>query len=186
MHNVRYPQLQCHTEWFSCPKNPELDLFISPSPDSWQPLIFLLSSVLPFPECHVLGIFSLINMPLRWLHVFLWLDSCTFFFLFTCPLYVYGFPGGTVNKESACQCKRGKTCGFSLWVGMIPWKRKWQPVPVSLPGKFQGQRSLVGYSPWGHKELDTTETEHPCMCMDAPVSIHLLKGILFTSKFQQL
>ena len=80
MHNVRYPQLQCHIEWFSCPKNPELDLFISPSPDSWQPLIFLLSSVLPFPECHVLGIFSLINMVLRWLHVFLWLDSCTFFF----------------------------------------------------------------------------------------------------------
>ena len=57
MHNVRYPQLQCHTEWFSCPKNPKLDLFISPSPDSWRPLIFLLSSVLPFPECHVLVIF---------------------------------------------------------------------------------------------------------------------------------
>ena len=37
-----------------------------------------------------------------------------------------------------------------------PLERKWQPTPVFLPGKFHGQRSLVGYSPWGHKESDTT------------------------------
>ena len=37
-----------------------------------------------------------------------------------------------------------------------PWKRKWQPIPVLFPGEFHGQRSLVSYSPWGHKELDTT------------------------------
>ena len=37
------------------------------------------------------------------------------------------------------------------------WSRKWQPIPVFLPGKFHGQRSLVGYSPWGHKESDPTE-----------------------------
>ena len=43
------------------------------------------------------------------------------------------------------------------WVGKIPWKRKWQPTPVFLPGKSHGWRSLVGYSPWGSKELDTTE-----------------------------
>ena len=41
--------------------------------------------------------------------------------------------------------------------GMIPWKKKWQPTPVFLPEEFYGQRSLVGYSPWGPKELDTTE-----------------------------
>ena len=132
------------------------------------------------------NLLSLINMPLRCLHVFLWLDSCAFFFLFTYPLYGYGFPGGRVSIESPCQCKKGRRCGFSLWVGTFPWKKKWQPVPVFLPGKFQGQRSLVGYSPWGHKELDTPETEHAGMCKDAPVSIHLLKGILLTSKFQQL
>ena len=39
----------------------------------------------------------------------------------------------------------------------IPWGRKWQPTPVFLPGKFHGQKSLVGYSPWGCKELDTAE-----------------------------
>ena len=43
------------------------------------------------------------------------------------------------------------------WVRKTPWKRKWQPIPVLLPGKCYGQRSLIGYSPWGHKESDTTE-----------------------------
>ena len=41
-----------------------------------------------------------------------------------------------------------------------PWRRKWHPTPVLLPGKFHGQRSLVVYSPWGRKELDTTEWFH--------------------------
>ena len=50
--------------------------------------------------------------------------------------------------------------GFDLWVGKIPWRRKWQPTPVLLPGKFYGQRSLVGYSPWGREESDTTEPLH--------------------------
>ena len=46
---------------------------------------------------------------------------------------------------------------FDPWVGKI-WSRKWQPTLVLfLPGKFHGQRSPAGYSPWGHKELDTTE-----------------------------
>ena len=61
-----------------------------------------------------------------------------------------GFPGG---PESACQCKR---FAFDPWVGKIPWRRKWQPSPVFLPGKSQGQRGLAGYSPWGGKELDQT------------------------------
>ena len=39
----------------------------------------------------------------------------------------------------------------------VPWRRAWQPTPVFLPGEFHGQRSMAGYSPWGHKELDTTE-----------------------------
>ena len=58
-----------------------------------------------------------------------------------------GFPGG---KESTCQCRRCKKCGFNpwMWVGKTPWSRKWQLDPVFLPGKFHGQRRLVGYSPW--------------------------------------
>ena len=45
----------------------------------------------------------------------------------------------------------------NLWVQKIPWRRKWQSTPVFLPGESHGQRSLVGYSPWDHKESDTTE-----------------------------
>ena len=47
--------------------------------------------------------------------------------------------------------------GFDPWVRKIPWRRKWQPTPMFLPGKSHGQRSLVGYTLWGHKELNTTE-----------------------------
>ena len=46
------------------------------------------------------------------------------------------------------------------WVRKISWGRKWQPTPVFLPVKSRGQRSLVGYSPCGHKESDTTEQFH--------------------------
>ena len=42
-------------------------------------------------------------------------------------------------------------------MGKILWGRAWQPTPVFLPGEFHGQRSLAGYSPWGHKESDMTE-----------------------------
>ena len=45
-------------------------------------------------------------------------------------------------------------------VEKIPWRRAWQPTPVFLPGKFHGQRSLAGYSPWDCKELDVTECTH--------------------------
>ena len=46
---------------------------------------------------------------------------------------------------------------FDLWVEKIPWSRKWQPTPVFLSRESHGQRSLAGYSPWGYKDLDTTE-----------------------------
>ena len=71
-----------------------------------------------------------------------------------------GLPRWHSGKESACQCRRCKRCGFDPWVGKIPWSRKWQPTPVFLPGKLHGQRSLVVYSPWGCKELHMTECAH--------------------------
>ena len=48
---------------------------------------------------------------------------------------------------------------FDPWVGKIPWRRKWQPSPVFLYGESHGQRSLVGYSAWGPKESDTSESD---------------------------
>ena len=50
-----------------------------------------------------------------------------------------------------------RDAGFDPWVGMIRWRRAWQPTSVSLPGESHEQRSLTGYSPWGHKESDSTE-----------------------------
>ena len=59
--------------------------------------------------------------------------------------------------------------------GRFPWRREQQPTPVFLPGKSYGQRSLVGYSPWGHKELDMTEaTLHACMLLYKDQRTHFL------------
>ena len=66
------------------------------------------------------------------------------------------------DKESVCQCRRHTRVGFYSWVGNIPWRRK--PTPVFLPEKSHRQRSLVGYSPWGHKVADITENT----CMHTP------------------
>ena len=54
--------------------------------------------------------------------------------------------------------------GFYPWARKIPWRREWLPSPVFLSGKSHGQGSLVGYSPRGHKESDTTErlSTHAC------------------------
>ncbi|CAI9175978.1 unnamed protein product [Rangifer tarandus platyrhynchus] len=67
-------------------------------------------------------------------------------------LFSEGFPGGTSGKKPACRCRRRKRCRFNPWVGKIPWRRASQPTPVSLPGESHGERSLVGYSRWGHTE----------------------------------
>ena len=75
------------------------------------------------------------------------------------------------GKESACQCKRWR---FDPLARKIPCSRKWQPTPVFLPGKFHGQKSVEGYSPEGHRELDTTElTEHTAAAAAAAKSLQL-------------
>ena len=51
--------------------------------------------------------------------------------------------GSTSGKESSCQCRRHIKYGFDLWVRKISWRRKWQPIPVFLPGESHGQRSLA-------------------------------------------
>ena len=70
-------------------------------------------------------------------------------------LCLRGFPGGSAVKNlPAIQETQGHK--FNPWVREDPLSRKWQPTPIFLPGKSHGQRSLTGYSPWGHKELDMT------------------------------
>ena len=104
-------------------------------------------------KLYILGI--LLYFTQWWSLVFLML-------LFTFWWDIWSSPGGSAGKESACQCRR---LGFYPWVGKIPWRRKWQPTPVSLPGKFHGQRSLVAYSPWGRKESNMTELACMLACM---------------------
>ena len=91
------------------------------------------------------------------------------------PLDVWGFPG----KESACQCRRHKTQEFAPWVKKIPWRRKWQPTPVFLPGKSRGggawraticvaakswtrlsDGTHAGLSMWGIKQICTEKQKH--------------------------
>ena len=67
-----------------------------------------------------------------------------------------GCNGHTSGKESAYQCRRCRRHEFNPWVGKIPWRRKWQPSPVFLPGKFHGQRSLATVHGIA-KESDMTE-----------------------------
>ena len=57
-------------------------------------------------------------------------------------------PGGSVVENLPANAGDSR---FDLWIAKIPWRRKWQLTPVFLPGKSHGQRSLVGYSPRGHK-----------------------------------
>ena len=68
------------------------------------------------------------------------------------------FPSGTRDKEPACHCKRCKRCGFYPWVSKIPWRRRWQPTPVFLPGE-----SMDGgaYGQWatGHRVTESQTTE---------------------------
>ena len=70
---------------------------------------------------------------------------------------IMGFPDGSSGKESAC-----RRWGFHPWVGKIPWRKKWQPNTVFLPGKSHEKRSLVGYSLLGHKASDTSQWLSTC------------------------
>ena len=105
--------------------------------------------------------------------------------VFLCKLLIWcnilmGFPCSSASKDSACNagdqgsisaspesylaCPILKTTPQRLpifyFLGKIPWRRKWQPTPVFLLGESHGRRSLVGYSPRGRKESDTTERLH--------------------------
>ena len=83
----------------------------------------------------------------------------------TLYMMAQGFLGGTVIKNLPANVGDARD-----WVRKILWRRKWQPTSVFLPGKSHGQRSLVGYSPWGRKESDTTDHTHTHTHMTAQSS----------------
>ena len=93
---------------------------------------------------------------------------------------LHWLPWWPSDKESSYQCRRH---GLDSWVRKILWRRKWLLTPVFLAGEFHGQRSLVGYSPWGCRELGTTyqlnnnkitapiRTTAVCSPAEAPVGV---------------
>ena len=78
-------------------------------------------------------------------------------------LFLLGLPRWLSGKGSTCQCRKHR---FNPWVRRIPWRREWLSTPLFLPGESHGQRTLVGYSPWSHKESDTAErtSTHTHIC----------------------
>ena len=72
----------------------------------------------------------------------------------TNKIYQGAFSWWLSSKGPICRCRRGR---FDPSIGKIPWRRKWQPTPVFLPGKPHGQRGLAGYSPRGCKESGMIE-----------------------------
>ena len=89
-------------------------------------------------------------------------------FIYSSASGLWGFSGGTSDKEPACQCRRCERCGFNPWFRKTPWRRKWQPTSVFLTGESHGQRSLVGYSSWscrlGHDWNDLAPCTSGLVC----------------------
>ena len=79
-------------------------------------------------------------------------------------LYYMWLPRWLNGKESTCRCK-DTGHGFDPWVGKIPWRRAWQPAPAFLPGESHELRSLVGYSPEGHRVEHDWAHIHMCVCI---------------------
>ena len=87
-------------------------------------------------------------------------------------MYYREILGGELSDKKLLACLRERAMlrvnnsslelrpGFNPWVGKIPWRRKWQPTPILLPGKSHGWRSLAGYSLWGSQKSDTTKQLH--------------------------
>ena len=100
-----------------------------------------------------------INLFSFWLYIFSKLSLCMAILCLCVNVCMYNvyFIRWLSGKESVCQCRRQGRCRFDPWVGKIPCRKAWQPVPVFLPGEAHEKRRLVGYSPWYRKESDATE-----------------------------
>ena len=90
--------------------------------------------------------------------VWSWPSSISVIYRLVKKITISGLPRWFSGKSILLPVREKRRCGFDPWVRKIPWRRKWQPTPVFLPGKSHGQWSLAGYSAWGHKESDTTIT----------------------------
>ena len=110
-------------------------------PFQWLSHHFTHNHILP----HFLSFFLFFSPSLSFT-----LASLTSYYILS--MRIIGLPWWLSGEEFTCKCRRGR---FNPWVRKIPWRRKWKPTPVFLPGKSHEERNLVGYSPWGHKNSQT-------------------------------
>ena len=124
-------------------------------------------------------------------HSFLWLSN-TPLYLYVCVCVCMYIKTSQVAQMVRI-CLQSRRPRFDPWVRQIPWRRKWQPIPVTLPGELHGQRNQVGYSLWDLKETplnDTTFTFiNVCVCVciymytTFSLSIHLSEDIEVVSMY---
>ena len=88
--------------------------------------------------------------------IFHFSNICQWYLNFHFPKYTLWLPSWFSGKESAWPCRK---CRFDPQIKRIPWRRAWQPAPVLMPGESHGQRSLAGYSLWGHRVWDDLTTK---------------------------
>ena len=121
--------------------------------------------------------FGYILHSIRLLILVPFLGLTIFFFFFFASLVAQLVKNSPANAEDV------KDMGLiDPWVRKIPWKRKWQPTPVFLHGEYHGQKSLVGYSSWGCKELDTIEHAHACIHTRAHTQWFFIICLISTNK----
>ena len=96
-------------------------------------------------------------------------------------------PKWPTGKESAGQCRRCKRHMFDPWVRKIPWSRKWHPTPITLPGKFHGQRSLASNSPRGCRVIHDWVTEQTWNDVSPwDTILYLCKSYLFIRRVESI
>ena len=110
--------------------------------------------------------------------VILWLSHlCSVSFLFLKNIFVLiinimGFPGGTSGKEPFCQCRRHKRWRLDPWFGKIPWRRKWQPTPIFLPGRIPWTEKHKVAKSWTWLKQLSTHIHILCVCVCVCVCTH--------------
>ena len=99
-----------------------------------------------------------VNIVIKVSHLNFWFPNAYTSYLYT---LLWSRLSQWLSDERLPAMQETRRCGFNPWIWKIPWMRKWQPTPWFLHGESHAQRSLVHYSPWGHKEWDTTEATKP-------------------------
>ena len=119
-------------------------------------LITLLST---FRDCLIMSVCVCVYLLIGFLtyqHIEFLSHSFWFWLFMFKYVKLLGFPGHSVVVNILPANAGDMRWRFNPWVRMTPWKRKWQPTPIFLPGKSHRQRSLADYSPWGRKEFNIT------------------------------